>query len=85
MDILTTLQSRGTLSAYDISSLASLPLGEVVSTLRNDLWFETEMIAGPGGFLYRLRHVPSSKRMHFPRPKEYCDAGITKQTNWAPA
>ena len=84
-DLLSTLQSRGTLSAQDLSSLTGLPLGQVVATLRNDLWWTTEIIPGPSGWLYRLRHVLNNKRVHFPAPKQFNDEGITKQTNWAPA
>ena len=84
-DLLSTLQSRGTLSANDLSSLTNLPLGQVVATLRNDLWWTTEIIPGPSGWLYRLRNIPGARERMPKEIKEHCDEGITRATTWRPA
>jgi hypothetical protein len=75
--LISHLASAGTASAYDLAKLSGQPLGTVVATLRDDLWWEAQQIAGPKGWLYRVRsHVSVNARM----PKEvgiYNDGGIS--------
>lgn len=53
-DILRILSDRGTCSAEDLSMALGCPVGDVLQMVHS-LWWEAEQIAGPSGWLYRLR------------------------------
>ena len=54
--LLSALANRGTRSADDLARELGCGVGPVLALLHS-CWWETEPIAGPSGWLYRLRQV----------------------------
>lgn len=55
--ILQLLKDRGTLSAYDLARSMLCQPGDVLRLIADapNGWWTTQAIAGPSGWLYRLR------------------------------
>lgn len=67
------LKDRGTLSAYD-GAKALMCQPEQFCALAATDWWNTEQIAGPSGFLYRLRPTVSTTRRPVREVTEYADS-----------
>ena len=78
------LNERGTVSAYD-AARALMCRPEEICALANDSWWDIEKLAGPTGFLYRMRPVVDTRKKMARGVKEHCDQGITRTTMWSPA
>ena len=83
MDILSTLQSRGTLSITDLAAAMNCTITEALEAVHLH-WWEAEALAGPSGWLYRIRPVISTTKRMAREVKEHCDIGIVKSTGWRP-
>lgn len=75
-DLLSTLQSRGTLSINDLAAAMNCTITEALEAIHLH-WWEAEQIAGPSGWLYRIRPVISTTKRMAREVRKYINVGIS--------
>ena len=83
-DVLSALQSRGTLNINDLAAAMNCTMDEALEAI-HCAWWEVLPIAGPSGWTYSLRPVISTTKRMEREVKSFDDSGIVKTTSWSPA
>jgi hypothetical protein len=81
--ILAKLSAKGTCTAQEIAAELGCSVGNFLHALHNLPWLETEgieMIAGAGGFTYRVRPIINPRTKMSKEVGDYIDIGINKRS-----